>query len=54
LADAVQVALVRFKRDLMNLGMTEAQAHEIIPDTPRSAGPAPAAPKPSTPSTPAT
>lgn len=58
LADAVQVALVRFKRDLMNLGMTEAQAHEIIPDSPRSSGPAQVAPapasKPATPSTPAT
>jgi hypothetical protein len=27
--------LVAFKRDLKNLGMTEAQIHEIIPDTPR-------------------
>jgi hypothetical protein len=34
LADALQVGLVRFKRDLKNLGMTEAQVHEIIPDMP--------------------
>ncbi len=53
LADAAQVALVRFKRDLMNLGMTEVQAHEIIPDSPRSSGPA--APKPApTPAAPTT
>lgn len=32
LADALQVALTRFKRDLKNGGMTEAQIHEIIPD----------------------
>lgn len=36
LADALQVGLVRFKRDLKNMGMTEAQVHEIIPDTPPS------------------
>jgi len=34
LADALQVALVRFKRDLKSQGMTEAQVHEIIPDVP--------------------
>ena len=34
LADALQVALVRFKRDMKNQGMTEAQVHEIIPDVP--------------------
>jgi hypothetical protein len=28
LADTLQVGLVRFKRDLKNLGMTEAQVHE--------------------------
>ncbi|APR77464.1 Hypothetical protein A7982_02811 [Minicystis rosea] len=32
IADLTQVALVRFKRDLQNLGLTEAQIHEIIPD----------------------
>ncbi|MFT3772880.1 MAG: hypothetical protein QM820_46435 [Minicystis sp.] len=31
-ADLVQVALARFKRDLQNLGMTEAQIHDVIPD----------------------
>jgi hypothetical protein len=36
LADALQVSLVRYKRDLKNLGMTEAQVHEIIPDVPPS------------------
>ncbi len=47
LADALQVALTRLKRDLKNGGMTEAQIHEIIPDVPSSAdsaaapGPAP-------------
>ncbi len=34
LADALQVALVRLKRDMKNLGMTESQVHEIIPDVP--------------------
>jgi hypothetical protein len=34
LANAVQVGLARLKRDLKNLGMTESQAHEIIPDSP--------------------
>lgn len=49
LADTLQMALVRFKRDLKNLGMTEAQAHEIIPDVSPSRGkvPEPAA-KPAT------
>ena len=53
LADALQVALVRLKRDMKNQGMTEAQIHEIIPDIPPSTGRAqattakPAAPAPS-------
>jgi hypothetical protein len=48
LADAVQLALTRFKRDLKNLGMTEAQVHEIIPDAPAAAnGPKPVPPAPS-------
>jgi hypothetical protein len=34
LANAVQVGLARLKRDLKNLGMTESQTHEIIPDAP--------------------
>lgn len=34
LANAAQVALVRLKRDFKNIGMTEAQIHEIIPDSP--------------------
>lgn len=34
LADALQIGLVRFKRDLKNMGMTEAQVHEVIPDVP--------------------
>jgi hypothetical protein len=48
LADALQVGLVRFKRDLKNLGMTEAQVHEIIPDVPASgrSSDTPPAPKP--------
>jgi hypothetical protein len=49
LADAVQLALTRFKRDLKNLGMTEAQVHEIIPDAPSAANgqkPVPPAPNP--------
>ena len=36
LADALQVGLTRFKRDLKNMGMTEAQVHEIIPEAPAS------------------
>ncbi len=31
-ARVTDFGLVMFKRDLLNLGMTEAQAHEIIPD----------------------
>jgi hypothetical protein len=54
LADAAQVSLVRFKRDLLNLGMTEAQVHEIIPDTPSSAGAASTQPSPNPAPTPAT
>jgi hypothetical protein len=48
LADALQIGLVRFKRDLKNTGMTEAQVHEVIPDIPataRAGEPSPA-PKP--------
>jgi hypothetical protein len=53
LADAVQIALTRFKRDLKNLGMTEAQIHEIIPDTSSStAGVKPTPPSPTPPSSP--
>jgi hypothetical protein len=47
LADALQVGLVRFKRDLKNLGMTEAQVHEIIPDTPPAPRASDTPPKPS-------
>jgi len=51
LADTAQLALTRFKRDLKNLGMTEAQVHEIIPDAPTGNGASPVvtppAPKPS-------
>jgi uncharacterized protein YjiS (DUF1127 family) len=52
-ADLAQLALTRFKRDLKNLGMSEAQIHEIIPDAPAGNGtpvvvPAPA-PAPATP-----
>jgi len=36
LADALQVALVRFRRDLKNEGMTETQIHQIIADVPPS------------------
>ena len=44
LADSAQVGLTRLKRDLKNLGMTEAQVHEIIPDdqsAPSATAPAP-------------
>jgi hypothetical protein len=34
LTETGQVSLVRLKRDFKNLGMTEAQIHEIIPDNP--------------------
>jgi hypothetical protein len=44
LADALQVALVRLKRDMKNLGMTEAQVHEIIPDASQGSSRAPVAP----------
>jgi hypothetical protein len=44
LADRAQLALTRFKRDLKNLGMTEAQVHAIIPDTPDSPTSSPASP----------
>jgi hypothetical protein len=42
LADAVQLGLTRLKRDLKNIGMTEAQVHEIIPDVPATTNNAPA------------
>ena len=32
IADIAQVGLVRFKRDLQNVGLTETQIHEIMPD----------------------
>jgi hypothetical protein len=35
LANHAQVGLARFERDLQNLGLTEPQIHEIIPDRPR-------------------
>jgi hypothetical protein len=38
MADALQVGLSRLKRDYKNLGMTEVQIHEIIPDAPSAAG----------------
>jgi hypothetical protein len=44
LAGALQVGLARFKRDLKNLGMTESQVHEIIPDTPTGSSAATPAP----------
>ena len=53
LADAVQLGLTRFKRDLKNMGMTEAQVHEIIPDAPSTsngAKPVPPTPNPAPPS----
>ncbi len=57
-ADVVQVALVRLKRDLKNIGLTETQIHDIIPDyvsTPRKTGnDKPATGKPATPPAPAT
>jgi hypothetical protein len=46
LADATQVGLTRLKRDLKNLGMTEAQVHEIIPEAPTGSGSTPPPPKP--------
>jgi hypothetical protein len=48
LADSAQLGLTRLKRDLKNLGMTEAQVHEIIPDdqTASPATPPPPAPAP--------
>jgi hypothetical protein len=35
---AAHAKLVAFKRDLKNLGLTETQIHEIIPDRPSSSG----------------
>jgi hypothetical protein len=55
-ADLAQVALTRLKRDLKNLGMTETQIHEIIPDyepKPRAPKPAKAATPPAAPAAPA-
>ncbi len=49
LADNAQLELTRFKRDLKDLGMSETQAHEIIPDTPP--GKAAPAQQPSSPPT---
>lgn len=43
-ADSLQIALTRFKRDLKNEGMTEAQIHEIIPDASGAGEPAVAPP----------
>ncbi|MFZ5786179.1 MAG: hypothetical protein ACOY3Y_07025 [Acidobacteriota bacterium] len=37
-ARAAAVGLARFKRDLKNMGLTETQIHEIIPDRPVSSG----------------
>jgi hypothetical protein len=50
LADALQVGLVRLKRDLKNTGMTEAQVHEIIPNVPKEGRTPPAPVPPATPS----
>lgn len=47
LADLAQVAMTRLKRELKNMGMTEAQVHEIIPDmAPTNGATAPPAPAP--------
>lgn len=46
LANAAQVELTRLKRDLKNAGLTEAQVHEIIPDTPAASNPTPPGPTP--------
>jgi hypothetical protein len=51
LADSVQVGLTRFKRDLKNLGMTEAQVHEIIPEVASGTGTNNATPPTSQPAT---
>jgi hypothetical protein len=55
LADSIQIALTRLKRDLKNNGMTEAQIHEVIPDVSgspageaMSSTPIPAQPAPKT------
>jgi hypothetical protein len=47
LADTAQLGLTRLKRDLKNMGMTEAQVHEIIPEVTAGNG------SPSTPPRPA-
>jgi len=44
LANTAQVELVRLKRDFKNIGMTEAQIHEIIPDSPAGSSAAPTKP----------
>ena len=52
LADSIQIGLTRLKRDLKNNGMTEAQVHEIIPDSPvgsNSSAPTPPQPPPQAP-----
>ena len=46
LANTAQVALTRLKRDFKNIGMTEAQIHEIIPDTPTATSAVAPAPSP--------
>ena len=46
LAETGQVNLVRLKRDFKNLGMTEAQIHEIIPDNPTASSAATTNPTP--------
>jgi hypothetical protein len=45
-ADLAQVALARFKRDLTNAGLTEAQIHDIIPSYEPKPHTPPAAAKP--------
>jgi hypothetical protein len=47
--DSIQVALTRLKRDLKNIGMSEVQIHEVIPDVSSAAPPAPVPPAPPTP-----
>ena len=46
LAETGQVNLVRLKRDFKNIGMTEAQIHEIIPDNPTTSSAAAPNPAP--------
>jgi len=49
LAETGQMNLVRLKRDFKNLGMTEAQIHEIIPDNPTTSSAAAPNPAPQPP-----